>query len=189
MTRDPLDLLMLVAPPVILAALVAGFFLFTRGTLESAFGARIEQELRLVYPDATRFSAKTGDPPRIEAFVGDAASGTERRIGLAYYTDELEPQERGYDGPIRTLVGLGLDGRIVGVAVLDHREPYGYFSIDLPAFRRQFVGKDISDRFRVGADVDAVSRATITVSSVARGISSGGRRIVRAYLEDTDRVP
>jgi transcriptional regulator of nitric oxide reductase len=80
------------------------------------------------------------------------------------------------------LVGLDTDARLTGVIVTEHREPYGYFSVDLPEFARQFEGKDIRDPFRVGEDVDAVSRATITITSSSRAIRNGARRVARALL-------
>jgi transcriptional regulator of nitric oxide reductase len=73
-------------------------------------------------------------------------------------------------------------GLITGIIVTEHHEPYGNFSIDPPQFPAQFKGKDVRDRFRVGADVDAVSRASITVGSATRAIRNSARRIARAYL-------
>jgi len=70
----------------------------------------------------------------------------------------------------------------VGVLVTEHREPYGYFSVDLPEFALQFKGKDIRDPFKVGTDVAAVSRATISINSSSRAIRNGGRRLARALL-------
>ena len=64
--------------------------------------------------------------------------------------------------------------------VAQHNEPYGNFSIEPPRFAAQFRGKSIRDQFRVGADVDAVSRATITVSSAARAIRNSARRVAKA---------
>jgi hypothetical protein len=66
--------------------------------------------------------------------------------------------------------------------VTDHREPYGYFSLDLPEWPRQFQGKSIRDAFKVGADVDAISRATISVTSASRAIRNAARKIARAHL-------
>jgi hypothetical protein len=71
---------------------------------------------------------------------------------------------------------------IAGVIVTDHREPYGYFSVDLPDWPKQFVGKSIKDAFKVGTDVDAISRATISVTSASRAIRNSSRKIARAYL-------
>ena len=69
---------------------------------------------------------------------------------------------------------------ITGVIVGEHHEPYGDFSIDLPAFAAQFRDKDVRDPFKLGEDVDAVSRATITMSSAVRAIRNSSRRVARA---------
>jgi len=73
-------------------------------------------------------------------------------------------------------------GVLTGVVVVDHHEPYGYFSVDTPEFPVQFKGKSIRDQFRVGSDVDAVSRATMTVSSSARAVRDSARRVARQLL-------
>jgi transcriptional regulator of nitric oxide reductase len=139
-------------------------------------------QLKKLFPSAASFSAKTGSPAHFKAF-GPAAAGQEGELlGLAYWTTELEPLERGFDGPIKMLVGLNPAGEITGVIVTDHREPYGYFSVDLPEWPKQFEGKSIRDAFKVGADVDAISRATITVQSASRAIRNSSRKIARAHL-------
>ena len=46
----------------------------------------------------------------------------------------------------------------------------------------QFVGKDVRDPFRVGRDIDAVSRASISITSAARAVRNGGRRLARELL-------
>ena len=58
----------------------------------------------------------------------------------------------------------------------------GYFSVDLPEWPVQFEQKSIRDRFRVGEDIDAISRATVTVTSASRAVRNSARRIARAYL-------
>jgi hypothetical protein len=54
--------------------------------------------------------------------------------------------------------------------------------VDRPEFAAQFKNKNIRDSFRVGADIDAVSRATITVTSASRAVRNSSRRIARALL-------
>jgi Na+-translocating ferredoxin:NAD+ oxidoreductase subunit G len=80
------------------------------------------------------------------------------------------------------LVGLDTKGIMTGVVVSEHHEPYGDFSIDRPAFAAEFRGKDIRDPFRLGEDIDAVSRATITMSSAVRAIRNSARRMARQYI-------
>ena len=136
--------------------------------------------LKRLFPAATSFSPKGGDPPHVKAFSGDAKAPT--LIGLAFWTTELEPLERGYDGPIKILVGLDTRGVLAGVIVAEHHEPYGNFSIEVPRYPAQLTGKSLRDPFKVGGDVDAVARATITMTSATRAVRNSARRIARTYL-------
>jgi NosR/NirI family transcriptional regulator, nitrous oxide reductase regulator len=146
-------------------------------------------QLEQLFPDAASFSAKSGTPPHYKA-LGAAASGAEPKVlGYAYWTTELEPLERGFDGPIKMLVGMDTAGILKGIIVTEHREPYGYFSVDLPEFAAQFKNKNIRDKFQVGADVDAIARATITVASSSRAVRNSSRRIARAYLAPPAPTP
>jgi transcriptional regulator of nitric oxide reductase len=173
-----------------LATLAVGVALLAVGASgQSSNDAELTAQLKKLFPNAGTFSAKTGTPAHYKAF-GPAASGKEGELlGLAYWTTELEPLERGFDGPIKMLVGLNTEGKITGVLVTDHREPYGYFSVDLPEFPRQFVGKSVRDPFKVGSDVDAISRATISVTSASRAIRNSSRKIARAYLAPPEAPP
>jgi Na+-translocating ferredoxin:NAD+ oxidoreductase RnfG subunit len=105
-----------------------------------------------------------------------------------FWTTELEPLERGYDGPIKMLVGMDTKGILTGILVVEHKEPYGDFSVDPLPFAEQFKGKDIRTPFKVGGDVDAVSRATITVTSASRAIRNSARRIARQLLTPSGQV-
>lgn len=147
-------------------------------------------QLKKLFPAAATFSAKTGSPAHYKAF-GPVPAGQQEGalLGLAYWTTELEPLERGFDGPIKMLVGINPQGELTGVVVADHREPYGYFSVDLPEWPRQFEGKSIRDAFKVGTDVDAISRATITVTSASRAIRNASRKIARAHLAPPPAPP
>ena len=144
--------------------------------------AKLQAQLKRLFPAATAFSPKGGDPPHFKAFLGDGRSGAPALVGLAFWTTELEPLERAYDGPIKILVGLDTKGILAGVIVVEHHEPYGDFSVDPPQFAAQFRGKNIRDPFKVGADIDAVSRATVSVTSASRAIRNSARRVARQLL-------
>jgi transcriptional regulator of nitric oxide reductase len=137
--------------------------------------------LKALFPSAMSFSPKAGEPPRFTAYASSAPDA-QAVLGYAFLTTELAPIERGYGGPIVMLVGLDLKGVLTGVVLVGHREPYGNFSIDLPSFAAQFKNKDIRDPFELGRDIDAVSRATITMSSAVRAIRSSSRTVARALL-------
>lgn len=163
--------------PALLLLLAAG----TVVSGQSAIDAKTLTQLRPLFPSAVTFSPKGGDPPHFKAYVADA-SGRQTLAGFAFWTTELVPLERGYDGPIKMLVGMNTKGVLTGVVVVDHHEPYGYFSIELPAFAAQFSGKDIRDPFSVGGDIDAISRASISISSAARAVKNSSRRVARELL-------
>src|SRR5258706_10070966 len=102
--------------------------------------------------------------------------------GNGFWTTEMETLEGGYEGPMKMLVGMDTKGILTGVIVVQHHEPYGDFSIATPEFAAQFQGKSIRDPFRVGVDVDAVSRATISITSAARAIKNSARRMATQLL-------
>lgn len=154
-------------------ALVAG---------QEAADPALQAQLKRIFPDASRFSAKEGNPAHFKAY-GLAAAGQEPALlGLVWWTTEVEPLERGYDGPIKMLVGMDTTGILKGLIVVDHREPYGDFSVDQPEFAAQFRNKNIREPFKVGSDIDAISRATITVTSASRAVRNSSRRIARELL-------
>jgi transcriptional regulator of nitric oxide reductase len=165
------------------ATLAIGILLLAVGaSAQAPNDPELVGQLKKLFPAAATFSAKTGTPAVYRA-LGPAAEGKEAELlGVAYWTTELEPLERGFDGPIKMLVGMNPKGELTGVIVTDHREPYGYFSVDLPEWPRQFVGKSIRDAFKVGTDVDAITRATITVTSASRAIRNASRKAARAHL-------
>src|SRR5712671_6190778 len=134
--------------------------LFAVGLLPFAFGQTaaellLQSQLQKVFPAATAFSPKQTTPvPHYIAYAGAANARTV--AGYVFWTTELQPLERGYDGPIKMLVGLDTNGKLTGVLVTEQHEPYGYFSVEPLRFARQFKGKETRDPFRVGADIAAV---------------------------------
>lgn len=154
--------------------------LFGAYSLVSEAQAPGDMRLARLFPSATAFSPKEGDPPHYTAYAG--GRGSQTILGYAFWTTELLPLERGYGGPIAMLVGIDLSGKLTGVIVVEHHEPYGDFSIEPPAFASQFKGKSIRDQFKVGADIDAVSRATISITSATRAIRNSARRVARELL-------
>jgi transcriptional regulator of nitric oxide reductase len=166
-----------------LSLIVAALLLGASNALQSqpAPDGRLRVQLEVLFPTATEFSPKEPAPPHFKAYT-TGASGARTLVGFAFWTTELEPLERGYDGPIKMLVGMDLQGVLTGVVVSEHREPYGYFSVDRKEFAAQFAGKNIRDAFKVGTDVDAVSRATITNTSAVRAIRNSARRVARQLI-------
>ena len=144
---------------------------------------RPDAHLKALFPSAAAFSTLGGTPLHFTAYAGDPkANPAAPPMGVAFWTTDLVPDEHGYHGPIHMLVGMDMTGILTGVIVDYDSEPYGYFSVDPPKFGAQFKGKSIRDPFRVGVDVDAVSRASISINSATRAVRDSARIVARALL-------
>ena len=168
---------------LVVVSLVAGALTtMSVGQAQLAVDPRLQGQLKQLFPAAVGFSTKAVDPPHYKVYAQDPLVDPDAFTGLAFWTTEVEPLERGYDGPIKILVGMDTKGILTGIIVAQHHEPYGDFSVEPPEFAAQFGGKSIRDPFKVGADIDAVSRATITVTSAARAIRISARRMATRLL-------
>ncbi|MFN2444607.1 MAG: FMN-binding protein [Vicinamibacterales bacterium] len=142
-----------------------------------------EPHLTRLFPSAAAFSPHTGAPLHYKVYSVDPKTNPNvPPIGLAFWTTDVVPKEVAYHGPIHLLVGMDMTGILVGVIGDYNSEPYGYFSVDPPEFAAQFKGKSVRTPFRVGDDVHAVSRATITVSSATRAVRDSSRAMAKQFL-------
>ncbi len=136
-----------------------------------------------VMPAADRFSDVAGDPPVITGYrIG--SDGAEVLHGYVFLTSDLPPEQFGYTGPIEALVGIRPDGTLTGIRVTDYVESYmrsmGDF-LRTPGFQEQYAGKHIADPFRLGGDIEGISRVSISVRALSRGIRDTARRVAEAY--------
>ena len=149
-------------------------------------GREITAELLTdVMPEAERFSAKEGSPPVFRGFGVDPSSGSEALVGYVFLTSDLPPEPIGFNGPVRVLVGMDLEGRLTGIHVMEYweslRSSRGDF-LARPGFQSRFAGKHIREPFSVRRDVEVITGATITVAAMATGIRNAARRVAIAYL-------
>lgn len=144
-----------------------------------------EEDLAEVFPDASRFGPRQGDPPVIEVFAVEPPTDRERLAGYVFLTSDLPPEVYGYNAPIEVLVGMDLEGRLTGIQVMGYRESLrrsrGDF-LDRSSFLRQFTDKHVREPFQIREDIDGISGATITVDAMSRGIRNAARRVAVAYL-------
>jgi transcriptional regulator of nitric oxide reductase len=142
-----------------------------------------DAHLKKLFPQAVAFSPLEGTPLHFKAFGADPKTTPNAPLlGYAFWTTDIMPNERGYHAAMHFLVGMDLQGVLTGVVLDYDSEPYGYFSIQPPEFVAQFTGKSVRAPFRVGEDVDAVSRATITMTSAARVIRDSSRAMAKQFL-------
>jgi transcriptional regulator of nitric oxide reductase len=140
-------------------------------------------KLKQLFPKAVAFTPRGEvDPLHFTAYASDPAKPGAKPVGFAFWTIDIVPGELGYHGHIHMLIGMDMRGRIAGVITDINTEPYGDISVNLPDFPNQFKGKSIRDKFVPGEDLDAISRATITVRAAAREIRESSRIVARALL-------
>ena len=144
---------------------------------------RPEPHFKSLFPHAAGFSAFGGTPLHYKVYGVDPKTDPKAPpIGFIFWTTDVVPNERGYHGAIHFLVGMDTKGVIQNVVLDYNSEPYGYFSIDLPPFVAQFKNKSIRDPVRVGGDIAAVSRASITIASAARALRDSTRTMAKTFL-------
>jgi Na+-translocating ferredoxin:NAD+ oxidoreductase RnfG subunit len=141
-----------------------------------------DQAAKLMFPDADAFEARavTLDAAQLQQLAAQGVRGRSanwpvrvaKRGGATLgfvVTDEVI----GKFELIGYAVGIALDGAVKQIEILSYRESHG-FEIRLPAWRKQFVGKDASAALRVGDDIANISGATLSCTHVTDGV----RRIV-----------
>jgi electron transport complex protein RnfG len=158
--------LSLVVTCLVAAVALAGVYGITKPVIEKQASDAVNAALSEVLPSAERFEPVEPD----SLWYGLDAAG--QKVGIV-----LRTAPRGYGGPVTTMAGVGLDGRVVGVKVaaegLKETPGLGLKALE-PRFRDQFTGKTAAEvRLRKdGGTVDAISAATITSRAVAQGLSS-----------------
>ncbi len=124
-------------------------------------------QLRLLAP-AEEISEKGGAPPHYSLSNGS----------IAFNTFDITPSVRGYAGPIRLLVILSPDGRISGVRIIGHQETKNYVHyMESPDYLNRLVGKSVHDPFLPDRDIDAITRATVSVDALARTLRESTRQV------------
>ncbi|MCM8781536.1 MAG: RnfABCDGE type electron transport complex subunit G [Candidatus Omnitrophica bacterium] len=140
----------------------------TRPKIEERLRQEEQEALRQIIPEADFFNEKTVD--KIDYF--DAL----KRNNLIGYGIKITTN--GYNGFIRLIVGIDLNGVIKGIRVIEHRETPGLgarINEIKPGekdawFLRQFIGKS-ARTIEIRKDIDAVTGATISSKAVADAVN------------------
>lgn len=124
----------------------------------------VVEAIREIFPDYQEYEEEahtTQEGQKVDVFK---VFKDRELIGWAAVLDE-----KGMKEPITFLVAIGAEAKVLGVYVLEYREPHGY-EIREKTFMRQFQGKNINSPLIVGEDIDAVTRATISSKSAAAAV-------------------
>lgn len=97
---------------------------------------------------------------------------------------------RGYEGPIRLLVAIAPDGRLIASKVLEQRETPGLADLNAAerrAWLQGFSAMHVDDNWQLQADggqIDQISGATITSRSVRDALLAA----LRFYASERERL-
>ncbi len=140
---------------------------WSKADLLKSFFAECERvSYRTIEPSPTqtaRLAKMLGEAARdsYTVFYGVSDGGIE---GIALIDEEV-----GQHLPITFGVLIGTGGAAERIEVLVYREAYGE-EIRQHRFTKQLESKKSTDPLRVGDDIDAISGATISAYSLARGV-------------------
>ncbi len=160
----------------ILLALV--FFLVSTPLLSNAHETEWPgQKLAGIFPKAKKFVQRNA------VLTADKIASIEKELGTKLQVEDQKPvfyipindkkkpmglvlfaDAKGPHGTIEGAVGLDMKGKVVKVAVYEHKESD---AIAGEAFLKQFIGKGIDDAFKVGEDVKAVEGHEAASNAVA----------------------
>jgi Na+-translocating ferredoxin:NAD+ oxidoreductase RnfG subunit len=129
-----------------------------------------ERELQLTVDQMKALPSDAGIAARAVRFRALVALQGDKSIGTVVIDAVI-----GKFDLIDYAVGLDSSGKLRSVEILAYRESHGY-EVRLPAWRKQFVGKDKRDKLRVSEDINNISGATLSATHVTDGV----RRIVFA---------
>jgi hypothetical protein len=146
---------------ITVASLAAGYILFEETRVDES------RYLNDIAPDAI-FSAKAGELPHYSS----------DRDVVAFNTYDIVPAIRGYAGPIKVLLVINSKGEITGIKVVEHKETENYVHYMMSDdYLNRFIGKNVNDPFEPDNDIDAISRATISVEALADTVRTSSRMI------------
>lgn len=157
----------LLISPVIVAlvapAAMATVYLTPEQALAAIFDGKTDfkaSSLRLSKEQRKSVSDSTGLTVRDQEIkIWTAADGSQMYVDQVIGKHEF----------ITFATGIGSDGKVRGVEILEYKETYGG-EVRRPEWRKQFKGKKLGDPIKLGGDITNISGATLSSRSVTDGV-------------------
>lgn len=139
----------------------------------------VPQAQQVIFPEADRFAdaaVELNDAQRkaIEQKAGVRQRSKKQAVWRAekagaligwFIVDEVI----GKHEFITYAAGLTPEGKVRGIDILAYRETHGY-QIRNPEWRAKFVGKTLSDPFKLDQDIPNIAGATLSCNNVTNGV-------------------
>jgi len=141
-----------------------------------------EDTLRRLFPEATYTGPLSGDPPAVPVY------GRVGPVGFVFATAGMTDVVGFSGAPFNFVVGLNVDGKIVGVVLVEHAEPiidYSSLGEQLNRFIAQYTGRDLGNSsalsFQGGAGgIDGISSATVSARAFHSAIVQSALLVARS---------
>mgnify|MGYP001572563549 CR=1 FL=1 len=143
-------------------SLILGIVFFSK-TAPAEVYISAEKAVKEIFPEAQEFNTETRSIDNQEFKIFTALKMSET-LGWAVVVEEM-----GKIKPITFLIGIDKQGKVFDVYILEYRDMFGS-EIKRRSFLRQFQGKSVDSFLRVGADIDAVTQATISSAAAAAAV-------------------
>ena len=135
-----------------------------------------------LFPGAASTGPLSGKPPAIPVY------GAGGRIGFLFSTAELTDVVGFSGAPFNFVVGLDLQGKIVGVVLVEHHEPiidYNHMGAQLTRFIEQYAGLDLGGSISLSGHgtpggIDGISSATVSARAFNHAIVQSARLVARS---------
>lgn len=180
---------------LVAALLVGGAWHYTRERIADNSVRRLLAEISTVLP-----ASLYDNEPHKDVILLDTGGGLllpvyrARRAGVPVAAVLTVVAPDGYVGPIRLLVGIATDGRVLGVHITSHTETPGIgaaIAADPSAWLGGFAGRSLGDppelRWQLradGGDFDAIAGATVS----SRATVGGVRRAVQYFTTHRNEI-
>ncbi|MDR2393053.1 MAG: FMN-binding protein [Treponema sp.] len=146
--------------------------------------ADLEAALQELFPEGEVFTDITG---AIESLNPTVAFESQYAVqkGTGFIGAVIQASAASYGGTLTVLVGVGADGTISRVKIMEHQDTPGLganaasptYYVNKPekiTFYGQFAGKSVQDPFEVQGDVVAITASTITSKAVTLAVKASG---------------
>jgi transcriptional regulator of nitric oxide reductase len=143
-----------------------------------------------LFPEAIHTGPRSGEPPAIPVY------GAGGPIGFLFSTAELTDVVGFSGAPFNFVVGLDLQGKIVGVVLVEHAEPiidYSSLGGQLTRFIEQYAGLDLGGSISLSGQgtpggIDGISSATVSARAFNNAIVQSARLVARSWTYGWRRV-
>lgn len=177
----------LAAYTVTACAALAFVYNFTNPIIKEVKVKKTRAALEKIFPDAEDFEEISAKLPKAQGKIKFQNAYLAKKEGAA---SGLTVTASGPTYAFASiLIGINLDGTIKTIEFLELTDTpsLGSKAAEEP-FAGQFKGKSFSDNFAVGADIAAISGATITSKGVS-AIIKAGMKAVENYMKENSIAP